>query len=211
MRTYAMEVIGTFFFTLAVCFATFTGYPLSAAFILMSVVYLGLHVSGAHYNPAVSFTFFLRNKLRLEELGLYIVSQCVGALLAVWFFGIMTNTIYSPEFPSELPMWITFTMETLLTYIFCITILTVVLLERYRNTPIQGMVIGLTWFAIASTPLGGLFNPAIAGAALLVNTLYQAPFTGFMAFSVYMIAPFVAGAIAASVYAFLNESSIHRA
>src|SRR5437868_3964536 len=52
---------------------------------LMVMVYMGGHVSGAHYNPAVSFGVFLRRKLTATDLALYWITQLVAAALAFTF------------------------------------------------------------------------------------------------------------------------------
>ena len=61
MRAYVTEFIGTFFLVLT---ALLSGYPVAVGAVLMAMVYMGGHISGAHYNPAVSLAVMLRGKLR---------------------------------------------------------------------------------------------------------------------------------------------------
>jgi len=205
MKRYLMEAIGTFFFAFAVVFAGYTGNPIPAALMLMAMIYIGAHISGAHYNPALSFSFFMCNRLRLEELGFYMLAQLIGALSAILFFeyAYMTLSPFLPELSPDISMMSAVSIEGVLTFVFCMTALSVCLLERYRNQAVQGFVIGLTLLAIAS--IGGIFNPAIAGAAFILNMVRDSSSVTVSAMTVYLIAPFIGGAIAAGLYHFLNE------
>ncbi len=83
MRNYLTEFIGTFFLVLTIGLTVLGGTPLAPLAIgcaLMVMVYMGGHVSGAHYNPAVSLAVFLRGKMASSgELVGYIASQLLGA------------------------------------------------------------------------------------------------------------------------------------
>lgn len=86
MRNYLTELIGTFFLVLTIGLTVLGGTPLAPLAIgasLMVMVYMGGHVSGGHFNPAVSLAVLLRGKMASagEFIG-YVVSQCVGAILA---------------------------------------------------------------------------------------------------------------------------------
>src|ERR1044072_2934416 len=68
MRKYVVEFIDTFFLVLAVCSAIFHNSdnnfaPLAIGFALVVMIYAGGHLSGAHYNPAVSLAVFIRGKM----------------------------------------------------------------------------------------------------------------------------------------------------
>src|ERR1700712_4368467 len=77
-RKYAVEAIGTFFlvFTVAASgFAHSAFTPLAAGAALMVMVYAGGHISGGHYNPAVSTAVLLRGRLAAREFLPYIITQ----------------------------------------------------------------------------------------------------------------------------------------
>lgn len=59
MNRYITELIGTFFLVLTIAF---TGNPIAIGLVLTALVYMGGHISGAHYNPAVSLAIYLRKK-----------------------------------------------------------------------------------------------------------------------------------------------------
>jgi len=85
MKNYLTEMIGTFFLVLTVglCVVSGTDFaPLAIGSSLMIMVYMGGHISGGHYNPAVSLAVMMRGKLDGKELIPYWVSQLVGAILA---------------------------------------------------------------------------------------------------------------------------------
>jgi aquaporin Z len=60
MRNYLVELLGAFFLVLVIAL---TGDPFAIGVILMVMVYAGGHISGAHYNPAVTFGLWLRGKI----------------------------------------------------------------------------------------------------------------------------------------------------
>ena len=82
------EFIGTFFLSLTICTAAIHGsadeyVPFAIASTLMVVIYAGGHISGAHYNPAVTISVFLRGSSDKEDVLPYIISQIAGGLMAV--------------------------------------------------------------------------------------------------------------------------------
>ena len=87
INKYVVEAVGTFFFLSVILhtLADNTLGPQSVAIALLAAIYFGNSVSGAHFNPAVSFAMFLENKITLGLLGADILSQLVGAT-AAWKF-----------------------------------------------------------------------------------------------------------------------------
>ena len=168
-QKYAMETFGTFFLTLAVIFMSFPPNPLAIGLVLMALVYLGAHVSGAHYNPAVSLAFFLQGKMRMEQMGIYWAAQTIGAMLAMGVYAFVTGVSFEPDVPIILGMWTITGFEILLTGIFCFVILTAMLLDVIGARH-AGLIIGLTLAALASFPVGAMFNPAI-GRFFMLNSL----------------------------------------
>jgi glycerol uptake facilitator-like aquaporin len=84
-----VEILGTFFF-LSVILQTLTDSsigPIAVAVTLLGAIYFGASTSGAHFNPAVSFSMFMKGvkDFNLNVLVTYILAQLVGAALAVKF------------------------------------------------------------------------------------------------------------------------------
>src|SRR5437764_13168947 len=87
MNKYIAEFIGTFFLVLTIgCTGIGAGAgviaPLAIGAVLMVMVFAGGHVSGAHYNPAVSTAVYVRGKMTQEEYFAYVVIQLAAALVA---------------------------------------------------------------------------------------------------------------------------------
>jgi aquaporin Z len=86
-----VEILGTFFF-LSVILQTLTDAsigPIAVAVTLLGAIYFGASTSGAHFNPAVSFAMFMKNKLNMDMLMTYVLAQIVGATAAVKFNSFM--------------------------------------------------------------------------------------------------------------------------
>ena len=85
MGKYITEFIGTFFLVLTITLCVITEQPLAPLAIggtLMVMVFMGGHISGAHYNPAVSLAAYLRGALPGKELFPYMVVQILGGIVA---------------------------------------------------------------------------------------------------------------------------------
>lgn len=82
MRRYLTELTGTSFLVLAIGL-TIIGdsafAPLAIGSVLMVMVYMGGHISGAHYNPAVTLGVFLRGKMESRDVSPFMVVQVLGA------------------------------------------------------------------------------------------------------------------------------------
>jgi len=102
MKRYLTEFIGTFFLVFVGALTVLGKMlfaPLAIGTILMVMVYMGGHVSGGHYNPAVSLGVWMRGKLDTSDFVPYVVAQLVGAMLAAltawWLMG-ATHSLRRP-------------------------------------------------------------------------------------------------------------------
>src|SRR3954447_667255 len=87
MNKYIAEFIGTFFLVLTIgCTGIGAGAgviaPLAIGAALMVLVYAGGHISGAHYNPAVTLGVLIRGKVNASDVIPYIIAQCAAAACA---------------------------------------------------------------------------------------------------------------------------------
>jgi aquaporin Z len=85
MKKYIVEFIGTFFLVLVIGCMVVPGDhgqfpPLAVGLALMAMVYAGGHVSGAHYNPAVTIAVWLRGRCEKKDVGPYIAAQLAAGL-----------------------------------------------------------------------------------------------------------------------------------
>jgi len=101
MRKYTTELIGTFFLVFTVCTAVLSGAalaPLAIGLVLTTMVFAGGHISGAHYNPAVTVAVWLRGRLATRDIGPYIAAQVVGALVAAGLARLVVDKTPGPAF-----------------------------------------------------------------------------------------------------------------
>jgi aquaporin Z len=197
-RKLAVELIGTFFlvFTVGMAVATAgTLAPLAIGGALMVMVFAGGHVSGGHYNPAVSIAVLLRRKLTSSECAGYVVAQLVAAAAAA---GVVALLGYAPKAPMAVAgtgkMLI---VEFLFTFALCYVVLNVATTKGTEGNSFYGLAIGFTVavgaFAVGSVS-GGAFNPAVAFGATVM---------GLFAWShiwIYLVANVLGGTAAALVF-----------
>src|SRR5579863_10267928 len=116
MKRYIMEFVGTFFLTIAI---SLTGNPIAIGLMLITMIYLGGHISGAQFNPAVSFACFVHKTLSLNDFMRYCAAQCLGAVLGLHCFMMITGNVFSLDMIPEASIIAPFGVEGLLTMVLC--------------------------------------------------------------------------------------------
>ena len=99
MNKYLTELIGTFFLVLTIGLSVLGGTPMAPLAIgamLMVMVYMGGHVSGGHYNPAVSLAVWLRGKLQAQDVVPYMAAQVLGAVGAAAVVYVVLGRTFAP-------------------------------------------------------------------------------------------------------------------
>src|SRR5947207_2910877 len=129
MNRYFTELVGTFFLVLAIGLAVIGGAalaPIAIGGMLMAMVFMGGHVSGAHYNPAVSLAVFIRGKIGFIDMIMYWVFQLIGAIAAAsiarWV--IMGNGIVAEPISANL-VAAALVFEFLITFALALVVLNV--------------------------------------------------------------------------------------
>lgn len=204
MHRYLTEVIGTFFLVLTIgltAVAELPLAPLAIGAVLTAMVYMGGHISGAHYNPAVSLALLMRGKLSGRDFGLYVVSQFGGALLAAIAVYFMTATAWAPRPAAGAALPAVLLAEFLFTFALVVVVLQVAINPTTNGNAYYGLAIGSTVAAGAVAVggiSGGVFNPAVGIGPTLVDIVMG----GGSATSlwIYIVTPFVAGVVAAKLY-----------
>ncbi|HZW60908.1 MAG TPA: aquaporin [Candidatus Babeliales bacterium] len=205
MKQYAVEMVGTFFLALTIAISlTITGNVLAIGLMLMAMIYMANHVSGAHFNPAVSTSVWLRGAMSLKELCGYKIAQVSGAALASCLFYIMTSSFF---ILSSEGLWLVgFIRELLLTFVFCIVILTVATTTIYKASHVVGLIIGFTLVALAS--LTGTVNPALGAVSALGNVYNGDMMAAWLNVVVYVFGPLVGAFVAAMWFKYLNPREV---
>ncbi len=209
MPKYLTEVIGTFFLVLTIGLTTLSGLavaPLAIGATLMVMVYMGGHISGGHYNPAVSIAVMLRGKLDSKELIPYIVSQLVGATLAALAVYVIMGKTFGPA-PSEgvkvLPALLT---EFFYTFALALVVLNVATAKSTEGNSFYGLAIGFTIAAAAFAGggiSGGAYNPAVGIGPNLIHAILGNGSLGHV--WLYIVGPVAGGALAATVFKMQNQ------
>lgn len=203
MKKLVMEFLGTFFLVLAVAM---TSNPFAIAAMLMAWLYIGGHVSGGHYNPLVSLSMVLVDRLSWKNFGLYALAQILGGISAFAMNFYLKGLILLPQPSINSTLMQAFIVELILSAILALVVLNVVLLDKYKNSQIFGFAIGFTILALASvgSPIsGGLFNPAISlGANIfaLIKGMQVVPENLLM----YVSGSLLGGVLAAYLFKFFT-------
>ncbi|MFI5187070.1 MAG: MIP/aquaporin family protein [Chitinophagales bacterium] len=199
MGKYITEFVGTFFLVLVVAL---TGNALAIGATLMVMVFAGGHISGGHYNPAVTLAVLIRGKVSSQDAIVYMIVQIiaagVAALLARWYLG-DTNVVAMDLDNKVLKVFIS---ELIGTFALAYVVLNVATSKGTTGNSFYGLAIGFTVFAMASTfgsISGGAFNPAVAVGATIIKAF------ALKNIWIYLVACFGGGFIAALVFNFVNK------
>jgi aquaporin Z len=203
MRNYVTEFIGTFILCLTVGMTAVNQVPLAPLAIgsaLMIMVYMGGHISGGHFNPAVSLSVALRGKLAWGQFGGYVASQLLGAAAATLATQFMLGDTPSAAPSPDASIAAVLVNEVLWTFALCLVVLNVAVSAKTKGNSYYGLAIGFTVVvaAFAGETPGGTVNPAVSTGITLVHGLL----TGESMSSVwlFLVGPFAGSALAAVVF-----------
>ncbi|WP_394773376.1 aquaporin Z [Flavobacterium sp.] len=232
MKKLFAEFFGTFWLVFGGCgsalFAAgypqlgigFAGVALAFGLTVLTMAYAVGHISGGHFNPAVSIGLWAGGRFPAKELLPYIISQCVGAIAAagtlfiIWTgkagnainnaqAGAFASNGYGAFSPDGYSLQSAFLAEFVLTFFFLIIILGAT--DKYANTSFCGIVIGLalTLIHLISIPITNTsVNPA--------RSLSQAIFTGGEPLTqvwLFWLAPILGALLAGFIYKTLLQKN----
>lgn len=206
MPKYLTEFIGTFFLVLTIgCTGIAAGpgviAPLAIASVLMVMIYAGGHVSGGHYNPAVTLGAFIRGACPAGDVAPYMAAQVLGALAAAGTAlflrdGESVTALQAAVAPA-------FVAEFLFTFALVLVVLNTATVKATSANSYFGLAIGFTVlagaFAVGDIS-GGAFNPAVAIGASALGLL---PWSSIW---LYLAANFLGAAVAAVAFKVMNPS-----
>lgn len=203
MNKYLTEFIGTFFLVLTIGCAVIGKValaPLAIGAMLMVMVYAGGHVSGGHYNPAVTFAVCIRGKCTWNDFLPYVISQVAGGLLATLAVGILVG---APEKPATaLIVNKSLLAEFLFTFALAYVVLNVATAKATAGNSNYGLAIGMTVMVGAFSVghiSGGAFNPAVAVSASVMGLIPSSDVW------IHLVADFSGGAVAAFAFKEINS------
>jgi aquaporin Z len=206
MRKYIAEFIGTFFLVLTVGCTVIPSAAgvipaLAIGAVLMVMIFAGGHISGGHFNPAVTFAIFIRGRLELKDVIPYWLAQIaagvVAALVAMWLVGKGGAPLEVTNIPTV------FVAEFLFTFALAYVVLNCATAKGTLDNSFYGLAIGFTVlagiFAVGAIS-GGAFNPAVAIGAAVMKLLKIADIW------IHVVAELAAGLVAGLTFKFLNPT-----
>ncbi|MDT5187584.1 MAG: aquaporin [Mycobacterium sp.] len=205
---YAVEAIGTFFLVFTVGAAVGSGNslaPLGIGAVLMVMIYAGGHLSGGHYNPAVTLAVLVRRRIGLRQAFAYWVVQFGAGLLAA----VVVRTVVDPtRIANAAALTLTgrtllaaFVAELLFTFALCYVVLNVATSKDHPENSFYGLAIGFTVVAGAiavGAISGGAFNPAVSLSAAVMGMF------AWQTLWIYLVAQALAGIAAGVTFLALN-------
>jgi len=204
MNKYLTEMIGTFFLVLTIGLSVSSGSPLAPLAIgagLLVMVYMGGHISGAHYNPAVSLAVLIRGKMEARDFIPYLVAQLGGSVAAAYaVYAILGKSFAVAPDPAATVKSVLL-VEGLYTFALALVVLNVATAKKTEGNSFYGLAIGFTITAAAFAGggiSGGAFNPAVGIGPNLIHAMVGGGELSHI--WLYLVGPFAGGAAAALVF-----------
>lgn len=169
------EFVGTFVFLFVISQAAVSGSelaPFAIGFALCTMVYMGGHWSGGHFNPAVSFGVWLQRRMGTTDFFMYILAQVVAGLLAFWLGWFITGKTVTLEPGAEYGATKALIVEMIFTMALVLVVLNVAVSKKTEGRGFYGLAIGLTIVTavlVGGPVSGGAFNPAVGIGATAMH------------------------------------------
>lgn len=206
MKKFIVELIGTFFlvFTVGACVVNPNAgviAPLAIGSVLMVMIFAGGHISGGHFNPAVTIAVAVRGRLPASEVPSYMLAQLTGAVFAA---GAVYYLKGAPSMDNGGPPYVLGQLvlaEFLFTFALAYVVLNVATAKATAGNSFYGLAIGFTVMsgAFAVGPIsGGMFNPAVTTGCLYLGLMSVGHYLAYIATQL------CAGVLAAYVFKTLN-------
>ncbi len=208
MKNILVEFIGTFFLVLVVGLTVIDPgagslAPLAIGSALMVMVYAGGHISGGHYNPAVTLAVWMRGKCDSKDVAPYMGAQVVAGIVAALIVKFLkADAIIAPSDPDAIRALL---VEFLFTFALCYVVLNTATSKKNAGNSYYGLAIGFTVLigAYAGGAIsGGAYNPAVAVG---ITTMGLSSMSNIW---IFLIGNFAGGAAAATIYKMVNPEEL---
>ena len=206
MKKYIVEFIGTFFLVLTILMVSNNGTPagfapIAIGFALTALIFAGGHISGAHYNPAVTMAMFIRKDIGLNDGLAYVLAQFIAAIFASFTAKSMLGGVTAMD-RIDAPMALT--AEFIGTFGLVYVIFNVAKAKANTGNQFYGFAIGAIVIGMAYVlgPVsGGAFNPAVAIGLSAAGTFDWANLW------IYLLGSLSGAGVAAVLYGFLTSDA----
>ncbi len=208
MKKYIAEFIGTFFLVFTVGCTVIPGAagvipPLAIGAALMVMIFAGGHVSGAHFNPAVTLAVFVRGRCDAKDVAPYWIAQVLAGIAAAFTAMFVVGKSGTPMVIANVPAALV--AEFLFTFALAYVVVNSATAKSTAGNSFYGLAIGMTVmvgaFAVGGVS-GGAFNPAVAvgiGVMKLVS---------FSQIWIHIVADLAGGLAAGLMFKFLNPEDV---
>ena len=208
LKKSSVEAIGTYFLASTIALSVVKAdAPLAIGLILVAMIYAFGHISGGHFNPAVTLAVFIRGRIDMFTSLAYVAAQFVGALFGAAQQkeilasilapdGTPANPSAFPAKPANVEFGTALLTEASFTFALAIVVLNVSTVKKHGNNSFYGLAVGLTVAAAAyaaGSISGGAFNPAIGVALPVVHGVTDD-------FVLYLLGPMLGGALAGGFF-----------
>jgi glycerol uptake facilitator-like aquaporin len=166
-----MEAIGASFLVLAY---GLTNNAFAIGFVLSALIFGGMHVSGAHFNPAISFAYWMKGDISFSTFAGYSLSHLLGAFAASGVLLMLTNSVFYVEPPTTTYFTQQASIEAIFTFLLAFAYIGLIPAEAIKASRINAIGIGITLSAaiiIGENISGAVYNPAISIGAAVVDFL----------------------------------------
>jgi len=205
-RKLVVEFIGTFFLVFTVGMAVIDPgvgamAGLAIGTVLAVMIFAGGHISGGHYNPAVTLGVLLRGKVTINDAVGYWVVQLAAGIVAAIVVAFMKPALPAEALNSAADMVEVFLAELLFTFALVYVVLNVATAKGTEGNSFYGFAIGFTVLAGAyavGSISGAAFNPAVLLGGSIMSIFAWA------SIPVYLVAQLAAGAAAAFAFRYLH-------
>ena len=205
-RALVVELIGTFFLVFTVGMTVIDPGAgalagLAIGVVLAVMIFAGGHISGGHYNPAVTLGVLIRGKTTLPEAVGYWVVQIIAAVVAFVLVSYMKPAMPATPLNNDLVVGPALLAEFLFTFALVYVVLNVATAKGTEGNSFYGLAIGFTVLAGAYAVggvSGGSFNPAVTVGGSFMNIF------AWSNIWIYLVAELAAGAAAAVTFRFLH-------
>lgn len=204
MHRYATESLGSFFLVLALGLAA---TPLAVGLLYAALYATGYRISGAHFNPAISFAFALRREITWSEFLPYSVAQILGAFAAAGLVSYIGSEVFYVEPPNDTNIYQQALVECGFMVLLVMVYLSLAGQSIRKDLAASSLLVGFTLAGIMMTGQhisSAIYNPAISLGASAIDFL-AIKGRSFEYIPLYVLAPLGGATIAAVADRFIRR------